>query len=753
MTTPNSLSTRLPYAIAIFLSAFLLFQVQPLIGRYIMPWFGTTPGVWLACLVFFQLMLLAGYGYAHLIASFLSTPNQVRVHVGLLVVTLLALPIIPSPEWKTTGSFDPALRIILLLGATVGLPYLLLSSTAPLLQKWFSTTGGETSKTSTYRLYAISNAGSLLALLTYPLFFERFFKLQTQTLTWSAGFLAFVVLVVFVARSYTKAAVVAANPDSKSPAEPPTKQERRSAKAAKAGDVSQAPVALRRILLWFALSATGSLMLLATTNRLSQDVPATPFLFVLPLAVYLTTFIIAFDNPRWYSRPVFCVVLVIGMVAACTESYQNIHLELNHRIIIYAAALFATCICCHGELARLKPDPRHLTLYFLILALGGACGGVMVALVAPVVFNGFWEYEIGLVASFGLVMFLNVRDLPRRSRLVKSNRHRKKAAKRKKGQSSPGAGVAPHFARLMAGVAALAFAALIGVLGYHFKTRGNGVIAQDRSFYGVVRVVETDKEQERAHRYKLYHGEIIHGMQLRHPGLRQRKIAYYGDESGVGLAIHQHPRRFLPGYDFRIGVVGLGAGSIAAFANEQRRAGGRDDLVHFYEIDPMVVRFAENYFTFLEDARDRGAEIEISIGDARIVMERQFEAGRAAQFDVLAIDAFSGDSIPIHLLTEECFEIFMRHLRPDGVLAFHVSSRYLDLLPVVKALAEQNRQQVHFIQHEADTRGGASSRWVLVTNNGLFSNREIVRATQTPVDRARSVLWTDDFSSLFDVVR
>jgi hypothetical protein len=724
---------RVLYGLTSFLSAFLLFQVQPLIGRYILPWFGSTPGVWTSCLVFFQLLLLCGYLYAHLITTFLKRNSQIRLHVVLLLISLLFLPIIPSQEWKVTSDLDPAFRILLLLTATVGFPYLLLSSTAPLLQRWFA---DQNTATSPYRLYAISNAGSLLALITYPLLFERFLRLRNQVWSWSVGFIGFVILLALIALYYSRIRQSAAL-TNRIPSIPPETK----------GGGSIIRPDWKRIALWFSLSATGSLILVATTNRISLDVSPVPLPFIIPLGLYLITFIIAFDSPRWYFRPVFILLLITGIGAACIELYFAEKLPLGFRIIIYSLTLFGCCSCCHGELARVKPLPQYLTLFYLTMAMGGAFGGIFVALAAPHIFNRLWEFEIGLLISFALIMFLVIRDLFRKSSTAIYEEVREK-------ENSPDEKIQVP---LVGGVAAIlaitAVFVLVGVFGVHIFIEQENLVARERSFYGVASVREQDLGNPNAHCRVLFHGTILHGTQLLQPALSTAKTSYFLPESGIGLAIRFHPKRRVPGYPFHIGGVGLGTGTIAAYANDPDTHSALSDSIHFYEIDPMIVRFAHEYFTCLKEAKQRGAVVTISVGDARIEMEREIQKGDVNPYDVLAIDAFSGDSVPTHLLTRECYRTYLQLLKPDGILAFHITTYYLDLLPIIKALAAENDQQIHVVDQVIENRGVLGSRWILVTNNETFTNNPELLSRQSPVGDQPGILWTDDFSNLLDVIR
>lgn len=699
------------YALTLFSSAFLLFQVQPLIGKTILPWFGSSPGVWTTAVLFFQLWLLAGYLYAHFIATRLSNRNQAVLHLTLLAGSFLLLPIAPSEVWKPAPGDDPIQRILLLLTASIGGPYLLLSATSPLLQRWFARIHPGRSP---YRLYAVSNAGSLLALLSYPFIFEPFFRLQTQTRIWSAGF-----VVVALLGGLCAYRLVHSPPFSV------------------AVDVAIEPPRLSRILLWLGLAASGSIMLLATLNRVTQDVTPVPFLFVLPLALYLLTFIITFDHPRWYNRPLFCSLLLLVLGWASANLYLNPQYGGLTQISMVGFTLLVCCMACHGELARLKPSPEHLTLFFLMVALGGAVGGVLVAVVAPHLFSGFWEYEIGLFVSFGLVMFLVSRDLLRRT---KDEPPRPRS--RRLGWTAGFAGV---------------FGLMVLATGFarNFMIQQDISIARSRNFYGLLRVIEAMAEQPRLHKYRLYHGDIEHGFQYRHPEKRSWPTTYYGKSSGVGIAIEHHPRRKVANLQFRIGAVGLGAGTLATYANEadyvKQRHKMVDDTLRFYEINSEVIRLAEDHFTFLQDARDRGAGVEVIHGDARIAMEQQMPQNQEEQFDVLAVDAFNGDAVPMHLLTQQCFDIYFRHLKPDGILAVHTSNRYLNLFPVVQASAAVNGKQAHLIVSERDPFGAAASRWVLVTSNERFLRSERLLEARTPTDENHRILWTDDFSSLFSV--
>jgi hypothetical protein len=724
------------YALTIFLSAFLLFLVQPLIGKYILPWFGGTPGVWTTCMLFFQVVLLGGYAYAHLLADRFAPRTQGTIHLVLLAVSVAFLPIIPRESLKPTGNETPQVQILLLLLLTIGGPYLLLSTTGPLLQSWFSRTHPGRSP---YRLYSLSNAGSLLALLGYPFLIEPYVRLQHQAVFWSIGFALFVALCGWCALVLRKAPASAhvawePHPDASSA---PTE-----AAAIK-------PVTWSDVTLWLLLSMAGSVLLLATTNMISQEISVVPFLWIAPLALYLLSFIICFDNERWYVRWLFLPLLGLAVAAwwltlghealvrlimgpgwfdasplsdldswffRLTGTWLDAP-SLRVEIAVYLTVFFACVMACHGELARSKPQPRHLTLFYLTIAIGGALGGVFVALVAPNVFPWFWEYQIGLLASCVAVIWAAMRDRqPTTSRAVRIGRWAIEGA-------------------------CLLLIPLAATLVTQVRLHDEDAEYVHRNFYGVLRIREDEDDDLGAAR-TLMHGEINHGVQYLDPIKRRWATSYYGPDSGISIATRFHPRRFADeprDRGLRIGVVGLGTGSTAAL-------GQQGDYVRFYEINSAVVRLSdEEWFTYLKDTP---AKVEIALGDARVSMERE----QPQQFDVLAVDAFSSDSIPMHLLTIECGAIYWKHLKPDGILALHISNRYLDLSGVAQALGDAYQKQVRSVECDDNPENGqSSSTWVLVTSNQAFLDGEEMRkwADKEP---AAPVPWTDDFASLWQVL-
>ena len=685
------------YAATLFLSAFLLFSVQPVLGKYILPWFGGAPSVWTSCMLFFQLLLLAGYGYAHFLAGRRSAKVQGGVHLLLLAASVVALPILPAPAWKGATTW-PALGIPALLAVCVGFPYFALSSSSPLLQAWFGT--GAAGRVP-YRLYAVSNAGSLLAVLMYPFLIEPALPIGRQAAIWQWGYAVFVVCCGWCAVGLWRRGPFL------DPPTPPRERREREGRARRA--------------LWFLLPACSSVLLLATTNQLCQDVAVVPLLWVVPLALYLASFILCFDSPRWYSRLAWGIVFAAALTWSCAVLFQGVFARLDVQIASCTLTLFAGCMVCHGELFRLRPGLERLTAYYATIAAGGAAGGLFVALLAPAVFSGYWEYHLGLFMTAALFLasvFTDESGPLRRGRPV------------------------------VIWIPLLAVLCVFGVtLAIHQGLVSTGNIEMSRNFFGVMRVFDEDLGDPRLHRVTLMHGRIQHGSQFQAPFRRGWPTAYYGPESGVGLAL-----RYLPGSlassgesgCLRVGVVGLGVGTVAAY-------GRPGDYFRFYEINPEVVRFAGTHFTFLKNCP---AAVDIVLGDARISLGRELERGERQNFDLLIVDAFSGDAIPVHLLTREAAEIYRGHLKANGVMAFHVSSRYFDLSPVPRALADPAREDAVLISSKADPgQGTHASDWVLVSGNTNFLATPAIRRATTPWPSSPPPPWTDLHSPLWGRTR
>ena len=757
----------LAYALTIFLSAFLLFQVQPLIGKYILPWFGGGPGVWTTCLVFFQVVLLGGYAYAHLTSSRLKARGQAALHLSLLAGALCFAHITPSDAWKPRGDENPTAVILVLLTVCLGLPYFVLSSTGPLLQQWFSRAKPGVSP---YRLYALSNLASLLALVSYPFFFETYFTRKAQAELWAWGFGAFAVCCGFCAVKLWQA-----NPASAVG----------TGNGNDPGACNLQPATFNK-LLWLLLPACATMLLLATTNKICQDVAVIPFLWVLPLTLYLLSFIVCFDNPRWYRRPPFALALIAAMVAMCWALFQGTDASLRAQVIIYSAGLFVYCMVCHGELYRLRPDPRQLTGYYLMISAGGALGGLFVALAAPMLFKDFYELHWGLVFCGLLFWIVCLREHTGED--TRSWRWLGSALTLAvfagcdqwlvwlAREHAAFAGIwltmsrfalwlmlggiiviallrkrflaFRHWRSLACGWIGCGLAALAVVLHKHARHADEETVYRSRNFYGTLAVCEYRKSHPLTHYYLLQHGRITHGLQFTDPERAQWPTTYYGEGSGVSLAVS-----VLPTGPRRLGVVGLGTGTMAVF-------GRPGDTVRLYEINPEVTRLATSRFTYLSNCE---AKVEIALGDARLSLERE----PSQQFDLLALDAFSSDAIPVHLLTEEAFELYNRHLKPAGIIAVHISNRYLNLEPVVLNLARRFHYQVAIIDFDEDDEdldddaipGGAwwnySSTWVLLTRDEAILKLPAIASAAAPA-RTNVItvpLWTDDFASVFQILK
>ena len=670
------------------LSAFLLFQVEPLIAKLILPWFGGSAAVWTACLLFFQVMLLGGYAYAHWLSR-RAAAVQRGVYLALLALSLLMLPIVPAAGWQPQGGEDPLLRILGLLAATVGLPFLMLASTSPLLQAWAAQSGGGTA----YRFYAVSNAGSMAGLLTYPVLVEPYLTGHQQAWMWSAGYGLFAVLAA--AAAWRARGVDAGAPDE-APGAAPTRVER---------------------MRWLLLAACPSALLLAVTVHMTERIAAIPFLWVLPLSLYLLSFILAFDADRWYRRvvwgPLAAIALPLtGWLVSGTERISDLGLlGLKTAIGLLSAAVFVLFLVCHGELARRRPAAAHLTSFYLTLAAGGAAGGALITVVAPYCFHALYDLPIVLSATTFLLVSL----------LWEAG------GKRRAG------GWRPAAVMLVAGMS-VGFAYSLGR-----ETWDSFAYARllARNFYGSLVVYDDEMPRPKGPVRVLRNGSIDHGEQFLEAENRRYATTYYGHNSGVGRALAVLMQRG----PVNVGVVGLGAGTLAAY-------GRSGDRFTFYEINPEVVRIAETQFTFL---RDCPAPHQIVTDDARLALAR--EAPR--QFDLLALDAFSGDSIPVHLLTREAFRLYWRHLKPDGVLAVHVSNKYLALGPVAALAAAEDGKDARMLSYGGnDVDEESSSDWVLITSRPGFFEAPQIRPAASGIDGIAGLrMWTDEYSGLWRILR
>jgi spermidine synthase len=728
IATPPNPWSFLPFALTIFTSAFLLFQVQPLLSKQILPWFGGSPAVWTTAMLFFQTLLCLGYLYAHALAKVPSRQTQARIHVVLLVVAaLLASRVLPGTELRPESPDSPVFQVLLILGASVGLPYFCLATTGPLVQHWFTSTAHAS---SVFRLYALSNVGSFLALLSFPYVLEPWLEQQEMGQLWTAGFWVFALLCLPVALGawQNKAQIGATQGNG---------PESSSAVAAEdLGHSSQTSFAQR--FSWVALPALASLVFIAATDQISHDVAPEPRLWISTLGLYLVTFILTFDHPRWY-RPklfAFLTLVLLLVTAGMSDIPRWLGIEWDYGVNevrwSHFALLFVVCMLCHGELYRRRPvDTRRLTEFYLCMSVGGAFGGLFVTLVATQWFDDYHEWLMALILVALLACHVLFRSDSKRPALA---------------------------GRLVGVFTAFAMVALLVAMQNPWSwrevrkaDRTEVLLDQDRNFYGTVSVKERRflNEPERNDRV-FFSGNVTHGQQFLSESLRHVPTTYYARDSGIGetllWAMSQKP-------NLSVALIGLGAGTLANFAREA-------DAYDFYEINPAAVRFAQEWFDNLSSCKAR--EQNILLGDARLRME---QLPKDKLYDVIVLDAFTGGSVPIHLLTREAFQIYRDHLKPDGYIAINITNAYLNLYPVVKAQSEHLgmafrhksqaadevrniRRNLHFImtQDQAYLKAYPSVNREVRDAGGRFLRHE-------PQDQPGLRLWTDQFSSIAPIAK
>ena len=697
------------YGFTVFIGAFLLFQLQPLIGKYLLPWFGGGPGVWMACMLFFQTLLVVGYAYAHALSQYCRPRVQCGLHVLLLASALATLPIVPTPG-KAAPAHSPALAILLLLAGNVGVPYFLLSTTGPLLQRWYSASYLR----PPYHLYSLSNLGSLLGLISYPVFFEIRFSRRTQLALWESGLALYCTACAFCAWNWFR---TVRQHQLRGPLLAPAPAVD-SSQSASEGDPS---TLIARRLLWLLWPACSSVLLLAVTNKLCLDVAAVPFLWVLPLSVYLASYIICFAGPGWWKPVSSTVAFGLAATVVCWALLRGVSWPFWGQLCAYVVVLFVCCLSCHGELYRLRPPAEALTSFYLFIAAGGALGALFVSVIAPRVFTEYYELHWGLMA--GALLFALARTLA----ILRT--------------PQPQGRVAPAWNsrdwRVLGLVSVwLGFFALSSILWLQARRPGTEIVHKSRNFFGVLTVFEHRRDVPNGHHLLLQHGRITHGLQFVLPQLQSWPTTYYGPDSGVGRAF-----QVLPDAPRRIGVLGLGTGTLAAYC----RPG---DFLHFYEINAEVEALAHSRFTYLSNCQ---AKCTVTLGDARLSLQQQAAQG----FDLLAVDVFSSDSIPLHLLTCEAFALYLRHVKPNGLIAVHVSNHFLDLEPVLAAMARHFHLYSAVIDHDAkpDQWWIYSSTWVLLSRDGQLLQQPAIRSVAKSKSPREIPLWTDDFNNLLQILR
>lgn len=642
MSASHSISkSRWPrwlYGGTVFLSAFLLFLVEPMAAKELLPALGGSSAVWITCLVFFQLALLFGYLYAHWITRITSVKRQRQIHVAALFIAAIVLAMTThvrrnlSGMYLSNGAAHPITTIFTALTLSIGLPFLLLGSTSPLLQIWMARSEGTVIP---YRLFALSNAGSLLALVLYPTVIEANLRLQHQRVAWLFGFMLYAVLGSVLATRFSPAALPVPASDSGSVPIPVALPIPIAIPVALPVEDSP-PSPLRSKVLWFLLPMAAAIQLSAVTSHLTSDIAAIPLLWTMPLAIYLLTFIVAFELPSIYRRGLvvrFLVVMLASLGYALSKT--DVTLPIGIGILFFLVEVFVACFFCHAEVYALRPRrPSETTLFYLLLAAGGVVGTFFVAIASPLLFAANYDLAIAFFVTAVLALTITWNDgWPQ---------------------------------RLLWSTGSVLLMALLVMLHIVY---GRETLVEVRNFYGALRVKQMDTPPAIHPLRLLLNGTIQHGTQSFAPGMSKTPTTYYAEDSGIGLALEQ----CCPGKPRRVGIVGLGAGTLAAY-------GRPGDQFRFYEINPLVRPIARNLFTYL---RDSGAQITFAEGDARSSLTRE----APQDFDILAVDAFSGDAIPLHLLTTEAIQIYRRHLAPGGILAFHVSNQYLDLAPEIAQLA------------------------------------------------------------------
>jgi len=691
------------YAVSIFISAFLLFQIQPIISKTLLPWFGGTPAVWSSAMLFFQVALTGGYAYSNWLVR-IKPKKQTLIHLTLIGISVCLViylwiiwpsPVTPAISWRPDTRVDPVLYIFFLLTISVGLPFFVLSTNSPLMQAWFNRTNPGRSP---YWLYALSNVGSLLGLIAYPVLVEPMLTLQWQGWVWSGGYVIFVLIAggnaIFGLRGLDQAPIL------------------------EIGLISSESQKLKIGVqtLWILLSACASLLVLAVTSQITQEVAVIPFLWVLPLIIYLLSFVFAFSDQRLYQRGLFTTLLFISTTAWI---YILINPLTNYilQIVIYSILLFSAAMICHGELYALRPNAELLTRFYLLVSIGGAIGGIFVNLVAPIIFQGYWELYLGFAFVWILLAFVSYQRTGTRKGFLFN---------------------------VLIGTIATAVTLL---MVFFIQNISSGNLYIHRNFYGVVRVKQMEFEKGQVDTRVLVHGSTIHGFQFIDPTLKDTATSYFSRNSGVGLAIINNPHY---GTGMRVGILGLGAGTLAAY-------GQSGDRYRFYEINQEMVDLANGkagYFSFLQDSQ---AEIEVVVGDARLSLENELKEGMQKNFDILILDTFSSDAIPVHLVTREAFEIYLKCLASDGLIAANITNDRLDLRPVLWQLAQYYKLDMAVLRNSpnGDSPGAFQSIWVLLTRNSKLLEAPALTERVDRMDGFSTYirLWTDDYSNLIQILK
>ena len=768
----NRTIVLLLYALTLFVGAGLLFVIQPMVGKMILPLLGGTPAVWNTCMVFFQAALLAGYAYAHATTRWLGVRRQAALHLAVMALPLLALPLGVDARFVRGGEENPVLGVLLLLSVSVGLPFLVVSATAPLLQQWFTGTGHPAAR-DPYFLYAASNLGSMLALLGYPLLIEPRLQLRgaswlAQTRLWALGYGVLFVLIAVCAVLLWRS-------------RPASDPEREATADASAPAI--VPLTLRARLWWIALACAPSSLLLGATTYITTDLAAVPLLWVIPLAIYLLTFILAFGRwPGWLQHVVAALALPAVLVVLFFM-FSGYHLRAWVSVVWHLGLLLIVALACHGKLARARPPSAHLTEFYLWISLGGVLGGLFNAIVAPLVFSSLAEYPLAMAAacvlvagggrrargargmivlalpliaialtfltySDALTLRLDTAPITRTFGLAESRVMRWVVGHEETLNKLLGYGLPLLACLFLRRRPLLLGVALGGVLltANLVEARRHDHVRQVRSFFGVLRV---SGEAGETGYTELRHGTTLHGRQRREPERRGEPLTYYHRKGPVGAIFDELDLR---DRSRRVAVIGLGTGTLAAYA----RTG---EAMTIYEIDRRVrdIAYDRSSFTYVTDAINRGASIRVELGDARVRMDVVRRERPGERYDLILVDAFTSDAIPVHLLTREALRLYFDMLTPRGILAVHISNRYLRLEPVVAALAEDAGIGGRLLMDDSGTEadGALSSTWVALSRTadtlGHLSEDERWKAS-LELD-PKVPVWTDDFHNLLSVFK
>ena len=672
-----------------------------MIAKMILPWFGGSAAVWTACMMFFQVMLVLGYAYSHLLARWLSCRTAFFTHAILLTAACLFLPIIPESSLRPESGQSLNLAVALTLLFTVGLPYFVLSANSTLVQLWHEaqTTAAESDankRNNTYRLYAVSNMGSMLALLLYPFLIEPFATLTAQAWIWSAGFIIYALLCLCTAWPTTRLERWQTGPNSS------------TSQTIQSGN----------LILWFVLSCIASVTLLATTNLMCQEIASVPFLWILPLAAYLLSFIICFERPKLYHRALFIALLCISVVLGIGVVQAHIYVSILLQISVMTAVCFFVSMVCHGELERIKPPPSKLTTFYLTIAIGGAAGGIFTAIIAPMIFDSFIEFQLAILGCLAVATLQIYRTSARSAGFL----------------TIVGCGI----------VAAVTMASLM--LQTSPTLEKDILVTRQRNEYGIVMVTEDINYR------RFVSGNVDHGGQNLAPDEAFQPSGYYTENSGVGIAFRR-TREFKIEMDKVSGsktnskpgvsacVVGMGIGAMLAWC-------GPEDHFSFYELNPAVFEIAKTDFSFLDKYQSQS---NVFIGDGRILLERQFEQSGSKQWDLIFVDAFSSDAIPQHLITSQCVDLYLEHLNVDGMLVFHITNRFVDLRPVIATFAAE-KGLFSFVRENKKSSTDRGTLWVCLSRNQRLLSAPWMEALESswPPDMPL-IRWTDDFAPLAPV--